>query len=185
MPNGGSDCCGTCPFNTRNKGEAGYDHANDPDPPLCRIRGDMLINNPFWTYCANHPHHNPEGIDIPIGPVYAGDEFRRWVISESPDTPELREKLLLLIEKLPVTPAWDYPFGASLRESVILQLGEWAEPRALPALRRIVAAAEREPDQEELEPEMAFVRTASELADAARGAIDRIRAAGHTDPPTN
>jgi len=29
MPDGGSDCCGTCWFNERNKGEAGYAHADD------------------------------------------------------------------------------------------------------------------------------------------------------------
>jgi len=32
MPNGGSDCCGTCWFNARNKGEARYEHARDPEP---------------------------------------------------------------------------------------------------------------------------------------------------------
>jgi hypothetical protein len=55
MPNGGSDCCGTCWFNARNKGEAGYAHADDPEPKFCTIRG-LAIENSFWTYCGNHPH---------------------------------------------------------------------------------------------------------------------------------
>jgi len=38
MPNGGSDCCGTCWFNARNKGEAGYGHALATEPARCTIR---------------------------------------------------------------------------------------------------------------------------------------------------
>ena len=38
MPNGGSDCCGTCWFNAKNKGEKGYGHAKDPEPAFCTIR---------------------------------------------------------------------------------------------------------------------------------------------------
>lgn len=174
MPNGGSDCCGTCPFNSKNQGEAGYGHSGDPGPTLCRIRGDTAIETPFYTYCANHPHHNPEGIDVPIGPVYRGDGDRRWVSEESPDTPGLRKKLIMLVERLPVNPQREYPFGLSLREAVIVQLGRWAEPRALPALRRIVAAAEQHPEPEATEIERAFIRSAPVLAEAARQAIEQI-----------
>ncbi len=39
MPNGGSDCCGTCWFNASNKGEAGYDHRDPTIPAHCSIRG--------------------------------------------------------------------------------------------------------------------------------------------------
>ena len=52
MPNGGSDCCGTCWFNAKNKGEAGYGHRKDPDPEYCLIR-QLEIRSPMYTYCAN------------------------------------------------------------------------------------------------------------------------------------
>ena len=38
MPNGGSDCCATCWFNRKNRGEAGYDHVGAPEPAYCEIR---------------------------------------------------------------------------------------------------------------------------------------------------
>lgn len=47
MPNGGSDCCGTCWFNLKNKGEAGYDHVKDPEPDRCAIR-TIDIPDPFY-----------------------------------------------------------------------------------------------------------------------------------------
>ena len=71
MPNGGSDCCGTCWFNRKNRGQTGYTRVNTPEPDHCEIR-DAPIENPFWTYCAYHPHHQPAGDRIPIGPIYAG-----------------------------------------------------------------------------------------------------------------
>src|SRR5687768_955859 len=90
MPNGGSDCCGTCWFNVKNKGEAGYAHTGDPEPAFCSIRG-LLIEDPFYTYCANHPHRRPERDAIPIGPVFTGEEREMW--QDSPDTEEVREHL--------------------------------------------------------------------------------------------
>lgn len=63
MPNGGSDCCGTCPFNAKNKGEAGYAHRRDPEPHFCNIRS-LPVDDPMYTYCANHPHRNPGKSDI-------------------------------------------------------------------------------------------------------------------------
>lgn len=75
MPNGGSDCCGTCWFNRRNKGQAGYQHAF-PGPTQCEIRS-LEITSPFYTYCANHPHRRPERDEVPIGPVMTGDESGR------------------------------------------------------------------------------------------------------------
>ena len=39
MPNGGSDCCGTCWFNRKNRGEKGYPKDRDNDvEPYCEIR---------------------------------------------------------------------------------------------------------------------------------------------------
>ena len=94
MPNGGSDCCGTCWFNRRNQGERDWQrHADDSVGPYCDIR-ERAIENPFYTYCANHPHRRPARDRIPIGPIlrYAGDGMSndREVWVESPDTEEIR-----------------------------------------------------------------------------------------------
>ena len=81
MPNGGSDCCGTCWFNRRNRGEKGYNRADDIDvEALCEIR-DVLIENPFWTYCANHPHRRPQR--DPISYRTDNAPFRRWIEQRS------------------------------------------------------------------------------------------------------
>ena len=58
MPNGGSDCCGTCWFNRENQVEAGYAHMSEAEPAYCEIR-NLDIPNPFYTCCANHPHRSP------------------------------------------------------------------------------------------------------------------------------
>ena len=47
MPNGGSDCCGTCWFNRTNQGERGTQHRDESVPPYCEIR-DLAIDDPFW-----------------------------------------------------------------------------------------------------------------------------------------
>ena len=138
MPNGGSDCCGTCWFNLRNKGEAGYDHSHDPEPNRCTIR-DLEIADPFYTYCANHPHRRPVKDPVPIGPVFVADDVygarRAWV--PSPDTPQVRAHLLGLLASIRETPAAEYPIGVHLEEAVILQLGAFREQRAVPDLLRV------------------------------------------------
>jgi hypothetical protein len=94
MPNGGSDCSGTCWFSAKNKGEAGYTHSRDPEPAFCSIRG-LTIEDPFYSYCANHPHRRPEQDLIPIGPVFIGDSSgARLMWQRSPDTEEVRQHLL-------------------------------------------------------------------------------------------
>ena len=139
MPNGGSDCCGTCWFNAKNKGEAGYDHTDDPEPDFCSIR-DLAIEDPFYTYCANHPHRRPERDPIPIGPVFTGDSSGpREIWKPSPDTVEVREHLLALLAEMEETPASEYPIGAYADEIVVWQLGEFAEQRASEMLRRVAS----------------------------------------------
>ena len=139
MPNGGSDCCGTCWFNRRNQGEAGYGKAmNGSEEPYCDIR-DQAIEDPFYTYCANHPHRRPDRDRIPIGPIlrYAGDGMSndREVWVESPDSEEIRLHLLALLEEFFGTVAQDrYPIGPGIGEVVIRQLGEFREERALERL---------------------------------------------------
>lgn len=139
MPNGGSDCCGTCWFNARNKGEAGYGHADNPEPNFCTIRG-LTIENPFWTYCTNHPHHCPNRDPIPIGPVFidaGGYPYGRKQWQPSPDTEEVRGHLLELVRAIQEQPAEEYPAGVYRDEMVVWQLGEFRERRAADELRRI------------------------------------------------
>ncbi len=135
MPNGGSDCCATCWFNRTNRGEAGYQHRDSPGEDHCEVR-DLSIENPFYTYCANHPHRRPDRDPIPIGPVerFAGDYSTnaREVWQPSPDTEEIRRHLLDLLSELFLhIPADRYPIGPSLASVIMRQLGEFREPRAV------------------------------------------------------
>ncbi|MBS7648192.1 MAG: hypothetical protein QW261_09015 [Candidatus Jordarchaeaceae archaeon] len=61
MPNGGSDCCGTCTFNRANKDKS--------QEPFCEVR-NFKIEDPYWTYCNNHPRRNPLLVRTPRGPVW-------------------------------------------------------------------------------------------------------------------
>ena len=135
MPNGGSDCCGTCWFNRTNRGERDWSrHSDDSVPPYCEIR-EMAIDDPFYTYCANHPHRRPDRDPIPIGPItrYAGDgwsdEREIWV--PSPDSEEIRQHLLCLLENFFEHLFKDrYPLGQGVSEVIIWQLGQFRERRA-------------------------------------------------------
>lgn len=127
MPNGGSDCCGTCWFNERNEGQAGYGNADNPGPNLCIIR-ELPIREPFYTYCANHPHRNTEPIEVPVGPVWEGrsDSFREiWKLS--PDGQEVRQTLLALLRQIEEELQPEYPAGIPLEDTVIWQLGNFVK----------------------------------------------------------
>ena len=169
MPNGGSDCCGTCWFNARNKGEAGYDHADDPEPHFCTIRG-LAIENPFWTYCTNHPHHRPNRDPIPIGPVFVdagGYPYGRKRWQPSPDTDEVRLHLFELVRAIQEQPTEEYPAGAYSDEMVVWQLGEFGEKRTVEELRRIASFS----------PEAStgrFGRTRESLVAAAKEALAKL-----------
>ena len=142
MPNGGSDCCGTCWFNRKNRGERNWtQHRGNPEADYCTIR-DVGIEDPFYTYCANHPHRRPVRDPIPIGPItrYAGDGWsnERTVWRPSPDSEEIRLHLLELLRGLPAHAARDwYPIGQSLAEVIIWQLGEFREERAAELIESI------------------------------------------------
>ena len=149
MPNGGSDNCGTCWFNTKNKGEAGYAHLQDPGPQRCAIRG-FAIRSALYTYCANHPKHARIRLEVPVGPVLTYDLGReppvqvtadRAVLLDSPDTPEIRDTLLSILANAVEYQASEYPAIPSLAEAVIWQLGEFREPRAVPNLTRLLTVA--------------------------------------------
>jgi hypothetical protein len=168
VPNGGSDCCGTCWFNTRNKGEAGYGHAGDLGPASCAIR-DFAIKNPFYTYCGNHPHRRPEKDLIPIGPVYTGDSSgQRTLWKNSPDTEAIRLHLLKLLEEMAEEPVAEYPIGTHSDEVVVWQLGAFKEPRAIEHLQRIVSF---DPATSSAGP---FGHDRLELVAAAREALENI-----------
>lgn len=147
MPNGGSDCCGTCWFNKKNKGEPGYAHVHDQGEDRCEIR-NLPITYALYRYCANHPHHNPDRIRIPIGPIYTLDEENhpggivtgpRKVQAESPDTEEIRLELIRLLEAIPEQPLPEYPSATQMDHEIIRQLGAWLERRAVTGLRRILS----------------------------------------------
>jgi hypothetical protein len=167
MPNGGSDCCGTCWFNARNKGEAGYGHVDDPEPHFCTIRG-LAIPTPFWTYCTNHPHHRPNRDPIPIGPVFVDadrDGRKEW--QPSPDTAEVRDHLLELVRAIDEQPAEEYKPAYCTDEMVVRQLGEFREERAADELRRILAFW---PEASEGR----FGRTRESLIAVAKEALDKL-----------
>lgn len=166
MPNGGSDCCGTCWFNAKNKGEAGYDHARDAEPDFCTIR-NLPIEDPFYTYCGNHPHRRPERDPIPIGPVFTGEERKLW--QPSPDTEDIRQHLLFLLSQMEERPRSEYPIGIYSDEVVVWQLGELKESRAAAALRRIGSF---DPTSAESGP---FGRTRQSLVGLAREALGKIQ----------
>ena len=142
MPNGGSDCCGTCWFNRTNQGERDWLRGSDRSiPPYCEIR-EVAIPNPFYTYCANHPRRREERDPIPIGPVtrHAGGGMsnarEEWM--PSPDSEEIRQHLLELLDGFSANIAKDYyPIGMGLVEVVIRQLGEFREKRAERRIRWI------------------------------------------------
>jgi hypothetical protein len=147
MPNGGSDCCGTCWFNRKNKGEAGYSHTDDPEPNHCEIR-DLAIDDPFYTYCANHPHRIEWKLRVPIGPVFTGDSFgNRQVWLTAPDNEDIRKGLLELLSKLPESGQDEYPIGRDLGSVVIDQLVELNEQRAISDLQRLAQMDEGKPDR--------------------------------------
>ena len=161
MPNGGSDCCGTCWFNRANGGKAGSQNHDRSIPSYCEIR-NLTIENPFYTYCGNHPYRRQERVPTPLGPVYvhAGDSGRQiWV--SAPDTEEVRRRLLDHLENL--TELRDgYPFfGRPLAREIVDECERLGEERAIPILERIA---------EEL-------RRSGQPWDGFRDAIERIRRA--------
>lgn len=165
MPNGGSDCCGTCWFNAKNKGVAGSVHASDPEPAFCTIRS-LPIADPFYTYCGNHPHRRREPDPIPIGPVFTGEERELW--QPSPDTEEIRQHLLALLGQIGEKPRSEYPIGHYADEVVVWQLGEFKESRATEGLQRV---ASFDPDSAEAGP---FGRTRQSLVQVARAALGKM-----------
>ena len=163
MPNGGSDNCMTCEFNTNNR--KSYDaelvkkirdiheimdqesrkkalsglfgEGDSFSNGYCRIRNFEIEDTPY-TYCANHDYRNPEHHDVPVGPAFKGDPFmRRWIVGLSPDVESIRERLLQLLSEVNMTPQAKYRPGYSMWEMAIYQVGLFRERRAVPELERV------------------------------------------------
>ncbi len=62
------DCCGTCPFNGVNKGE--LVPAKRKCDFFCETR-NFVIQDPYGTFCNNHPLRNPLWMKTPRGPIWA------------------------------------------------------------------------------------------------------------------
>ena len=144
MPNGGSDCCGTCWFNRSNSGKRGSASFNREVPSFCEIR-HLAILDPFYTYCANHPHHRRSRDPIPIGPVYVhsssgGREF--W--QPSPDTEEVRQHLLAIV-RAPEEHTDSYPFFSTPPHLLAIeQLMDFGDKRLVEALEDLAQLDEVE-----------------------------------------
>ena len=136
MPNGGGDNCGTCWFNAQNEGQEGHYFAGNPNPSICQIR-NLAIRNPFYTYCANHPYRNPGRVELPIGPVWEMSGHYRVIWRLSPDAEEIRLALLAFLGRIEEKFQPEYLSGATIEDTVIWQLGEFREQRAVNDLRRI------------------------------------------------
>lgn len=160
MPNGGTDCCGTCWFNRSLGGKRGSRNFNRAIPSHCEIRA-LDIPNPFWTYCANHPYHRPSQDRIPIGPVYVheikGDRRKEW--RPSPDTEEVRQHLLDIV-RLPEEQFDEgYHFYTHpAHVAAIWQLLEWRDTRLISVLEEIAQRPEVQDFRADIEKTISLVR---------------------------
>jgi len=139
MPNGGSDCCGTCWFNSNNEGEAGDHGAWKESTVKCVIR-NIEIPNPFWTYCINHPHHNINKVEVPLGPVYvtAGYPYSREVWKAPLSNRKVRQDLLDLLNDMSPEATEGDRAVCEIDEEIIKHLRALKEIRALPLLLKII-----------------------------------------------
>ena len=150
MPNGGPECCGECWFNRANGGKSGAQNHNREIPSYCEIR-QLEIQNPFYTYCANHAYLRPARDPIPIGPVTVHKaelvevepgrrEYRHWrePWRQSSDTETVRRHLLSLLEDLAAGTDDSYVFARHVVPVVLAQLVEFREQRAVPILERAI-----------------------------------------------
>ena len=160
MPNGGSDCCGTCWFNRALGGKRGSSNHDRRIPSHCEIR-ELDLPNPFYTYCANHPYHRPGRDPIPIGPVYIHDnnthKRKQWVAS--PDTETVRQHLLDVV-RLPEEHADEgYRFYTHRAHvAAIWQLIEWRDERLLDALEEVARHPKMERARASIEETIGLVR---------------------------
>ena len=168
MPNGGSDCCGTCWFNSSLEGQRGSDNFNHKIPSRCKIR-DLDIPDPGYTYCANHPCHRPNRDPIPIGPVFVHGEDGREEWQPSQDTEEIRQHLIEIV-RLPDEHADEgYHFYTHpAHVAAIMQLLEWRDARLIPALEEIARHPEMEHVRADIEETLVLVQARLGIRDLPR-----------------
>lgn len=134
-----SDSCSSCCFNQRNRLHSEKRQESAAEPARCALRR-FFIEEPRNTHCANHPLRYPRRLATPVGPVYRTDSLgHRTVWRLSPDTEEIRLALLRLIAEMPEEPRSEYPFGTPFDETLVWQLGEFQERRAVEELRRVAS----------------------------------------------
>lgn len=166
MPNGGSDTCSRCIYNLGARYHLLYQlNANIADAlsklPLI-LQADWADDNwvedvvhdyctlracevdKHW-HCANHMKHNYVQTPIPIGPIMQSfdvgfHESSRMAVTESLDTPTIRNELLRLLRCIEHRSTDEYPIGPAFDETVILELSTLKEARAIPDLQRIAQA---------------------------------------------
>ena len=146
----------------------------------CEIR-ELDIENPFWTYCANHTDLRMKRMyAVPLGPVYVHESVvdlvnpetgvrglasdrQPWV--DAPDTEEVRTQLLRFLEELELL-SDSYPWhGKHLGLEVVNELERLREPRAIPILEQIAKD----------------LREKGEEPDGIRNVIERIQSAVEED----
>lgn len=138
MPNGGSDCCITCWFNSKNFEKDTYQEIDIYEKINCSIR-NLKIEDAMGTYCVNHPHHNPKKSKLPIGPVYIDDQYpftrKVWVAAE--DSEQVRLNLLELLNNIKYKESVN-PASINFKEEIIYHLRVLKEKRAIEGLKEII-----------------------------------------------
>lgn len=142
MPNGGWDCCAECPHSRQG---VGSDHPSGRDGDArqnvsCMFRS-LPIQDPYHTYCANHPEHNRKGIRFPVGRVFghAGDQRRMILVGVPNLSQRHRRALLRLVRRISTDQSDrdDSPFITSFDVEVVTHIGLLGDIRALAPLSRI------------------------------------------------
>ena len=93
MPNGGTDCCATCWFHSHKLMEMKFGRETSHQTPrdsFCTIRR-LPVEDPHYTYCANHPYRRGEPDPIPIGGVDRGNGLHRWRTHPPLRDPDVRQ----------------------------------------------------------------------------------------------
>ena len=128
----------------KEKGEPGSSEecGHHSGTPYCEIR-DQPIRDPYYTYCANHPKRRSVRDPIPIGPILvaeaaSGFAHKRVPLKFSPDTEEIRQHLIDLLNKPKETDAGDtYPAYPRVIDTIIWQLGQFRERGAVGPLQKM------------------------------------------------
>ena len=124
--------------------EAGLIEGDRHVPPTdhCDIR-DEPIEDPGYTYCANHHKRRSIRDPIPVGPILGAEvaglgAYVRVPLKPSPDTEEIRRHLLdLLDEPEERDEHLVFPILPTVMGTVIWQLGQFRERRVIEPLRRM------------------------------------------------